>query len=122
YLYEIYIPDTEREAIATQLQNPEFVQRFSVQVKQMLVKHGAKHEGFADPKRIRVVSLLPELEPFVQAMSTTLQDYTVTLWNPFRHVEVPSALAAQVEREGNPTAWAVPMGLAVRSLTIVDWF
>lgn len=122
YMYEIYIPDNERETIHEQIVNPEFVQRFANQVKQILVKHAAKNPGSGQVKKICMVSLLPTLSAFVEQVNTALPDHEVTQWDPFLHVAVPPALAEKMKAEENPTAWAVPMGLAVRSLTIVDWF
>ena len=119
YLYDIYLSDTERGTMQEQLHNPEFAQRFAAQVKQILSRHAVKHDG-TPVQRIHLASAIKSVGGFLVALAENLQDYKISEYDFFAHVECPKELSLRMGGEENSTAWAVAMGLAARSLNIVS--
>ncbi|MDA0781644.1 MAG: pilus assembly protein PilM [Rickettsiales bacterium] len=106
-----------------------FVQNYANQALQIIQDHQANHHTDAikhlyvnssAPIHVHDASTEPTMKVFVREMKKLMTGRTIKECDFCSHIEVPEQFAKKVNAEGNISAWATSVGIAMRKLDVFD--
>ena len=106
-----------------------FVQNYANQALQIIQSHQANYHTDAikhlyvnssAPIHVNDASTEPTMKVFVREMKKLMTGRTIKECDFCSHIEVPEQFAKKVNAEGNISAWATSVGIAMRKLDVFD--